>query len=123
MYAEILPNVPSLKHSFHYSVPPALAGSVRAGHLVVVPFGKQRVQGVVLAVGAAPPAGVAEFKAVEALLDAEPVPHQDIGGLASQSAQDHIFRVDDMPVPRNIYARGDYRFHVDRHSPCELLSL
>ena len=88
MYAEILPNVPSLKHSFHYTVPPFLAGTLRAGHLVVVPFLEQRVQGVVLALGAAAPTGVTKFKDVEALLDAEPVLSAEQLGLAQWLARE-----------------------------------
>ena len=117
MYAEILPNVPSLKHSFHYSVPPALAGSVRAGHLVVVPFGKQRVQGVVLAVGAAPPAGVAEFKAVEALLDAEPVLSAEQLGLAHWLAREtraDLIECVNLMLPPGLAQRADAQYQLLR---------
>ena len=88
MYAEILPNVPSLKHSYFYTIPPFLAGTLRVGHLVVAPFLEQRVQGVVLALGAAAPTGVTKFKDVEALLDAEPVLSTEQLGLAQWLARE-----------------------------------
>jgi len=47
-YLEIAVNVPRLSGVFHYHLPPEFEGRVGAGHLVEVPFGKQRVQGVVL---------------------------------------------------------------------------
>ncbi len=47
-YLEIAVNVPRLSGMFHYHLPLELEGRVGAGHLVEVPFGKRRVQGVVL---------------------------------------------------------------------------
>ncbi len=47
-FVEIAVNVPQVAGVFHYHLPHELEGSLDVGHLVVVPFGKQRVQGVVL---------------------------------------------------------------------------
>jgi primosomal protein N' (replication factor Y) len=47
-YVEIVVNVPQVEGSFHYHLPPELEGKVLPGHLLEVPFGKRRVQGVVL---------------------------------------------------------------------------
>ncbi len=71
MFAEIIVNVPNLPSTFHYSIPPALRETLAVGHLVTVPFGGRRAQGIVA--GFAETAPVAEVKAVEGLLDAEPV--------------------------------------------------
>ncbi|MDH3942729.1 MAG: primosomal protein N', partial [Anaerolineae bacterium] len=68
VYVEIAVNVPRVSGVFHYHLPPELEGRVRAGHLVEVPFGRQRVQGVVL--GEVDEPEVPETKAVAALLDA-----------------------------------------------------
>ena len=73
MFAEILPNLPKLRATFHYAVPAALTEILRAGHLVVVPFGKQRIQGVVVGLDNAPPPDIPEFKEIESLVDREPV--------------------------------------------------
>ena len=47
-YVEIAVNVPQVSGVFHYHLPPELEKQVKIGHLVVVPFGKQKVQGVIL---------------------------------------------------------------------------
>lgn len=66
-YVEVAVNVPRIAGVFHYHLPPDLVEQVRPGHLVVVPFGQQRVQGVVLEFVETPE--VAETKAVLAVLD------------------------------------------------------
>ena len=48
-FADVSVNVAAIDKSFSYSVPPELRGKIQPGCLVVVPFGKQIVQGVVLA--------------------------------------------------------------------------
>jgi primosomal protein N' (replication factor Y) (superfamily II helicase) len=70
-FVEIAVNVPRVSGVFHYHLPDHLEGKVRSGHLVVVPFGPQTVQGVVLQTVETP--SVPETKAVLSLLDAEPV--------------------------------------------------
>lgn len=47
-YVEIAVNLPHVSGVFHYHVPTELEGEVAQGCLVVVPFGKQHVQGIVL---------------------------------------------------------------------------
>jgi primosomal protein N' (replication factor Y) len=70
-YLEIAVNVPQVSGTFHYHLPPELDGRVWGGHLVEIPFGKQRVQGVVIQAVGRPE--VAETKPVLRLLDAQPV--------------------------------------------------
>ncbi len=67
-YLEIAVNVPQVTGAFHYHLPPELEGRVLPGHFVVVPFGKQTVQGVVLCEVDEP--AVPETRAVRTLLDA-----------------------------------------------------
>lgn len=71
IYVEIAVNVPQVSDVFHYHLPEKLEGKVTTGHLVEVPFGKQRVQGVVLREIAEP--AVAETRAVHQLIDPEAV--------------------------------------------------
>jgi primosomal protein N' (replication factor Y) (superfamily II helicase) len=47
-YVEVAINLPQISDTYHYHLPPDLAGSVLPGSLVIVPFGNQRAQGVVL---------------------------------------------------------------------------
>ena len=69
-YLEIAVNVPQVEGVFHYHLPAALEGQVGPGHLVEVPFGRQRVQGVVLRYVAVPE--VAETRPVLGLIDPQP---------------------------------------------------
>lgn len=68
---QVIVNLPLNHGIFDYHVPPELAGRVRPGCLVIVPFGAQRVQAVVL--GPVAQAQVPETRPIEALLDADPV--------------------------------------------------
>lgn len=70
-YFEIGINIPGLAGTFDYHVPANLEGKIHSGCLVVVPFGRQRVQGVVLQQVETP--AVPETKPIESLLDPAPV--------------------------------------------------
>lgn len=70
-YIRIAVNVPRVSGVFDYHAPAELEGRLRPGHLVLAPFGARRVQGVVLGGVGAPE--VPETKAIELLLDPEPV--------------------------------------------------
>ncbi|KPK22698.1 MAG: hypothetical protein AMK69_19250 [Nitrospira bacterium SG8_3] len=76
VYVEVAVNVPQVSGVFHYHLPPELEGEVQPGHIVIAPFGKQTVQGVVLREILIPE--VEETKAIEAILDVEVslTPHQ-----------------------------------------------
>ena len=47
-FVEVAINLPQISDCFHYHLPPELSGAIEPGSLVIVPFGAQRVQGVVL---------------------------------------------------------------------------
>ena len=69
-FVEVAINLPNISDCFHYHLPSALEGSVEPGALVIVPFGNQRVQGVVLRFIDSPE--VAETRPVEAVVDEKP---------------------------------------------------
>ncbi|KAA3646670.1 MAG: primosomal protein N' [Chloroflexi bacterium] len=71
VYVEIAVNVPQVSGGFHYHLPPGLEDRLKVGQLVEVPFGQQRVQGVVLRFIDEPE--VDETKAVTAIIDAAAV--------------------------------------------------
>jgi len=71
VYVEIAVNVPRIAGVFHYHLPDELEGQVGRGHLVIVPFGRQEVQGVVLRQVETP--SVPKTRPVTALLDPQPV--------------------------------------------------
>lgn len=68
-YLEIAVNVPQVTGVFHYHLPPELEGRIVPGHLVEVPFGKQRVQGIVIREVAEP--AVLQTKPILGLIDSE----------------------------------------------------
>jgi primosomal protein N' (replication factor Y) (superfamily II helicase) len=72
VFADVVVNVPRLTSSFSYSIPEPLIGRVRLGHLVTVPFGSQRTQGIVTGLTDTPPA-LKQVSPIEGLIDPEPV--------------------------------------------------
>ena len=48
-FADVSINLARIDRSYHYAIPEELQGKLQPGCLVIVPFGKQVVQGVVLA--------------------------------------------------------------------------
>ncbi len=61
-YAEIAVHEPKVQGVFHYHIPPGLADAIQPGAIVVVPFGRRQVYGVVLRL--LPAAEVPETKPV-----------------------------------------------------------
>lgn len=70
-YLEIAVNVPGITDVFHYHLPAELEGRIQPGHLVEVPFGRQRVQGVVLGFIDRP--AVSETRPVADLVDEQAI--------------------------------------------------
>ena len=84
-FVQIVVNVPAVSGVFDYSVPEFLLGEIGIGHLVIVPFGKQTVQGVILRFVDQP--SVQDVKEVIELVDAEPVLTQAQIALAEEMAK------------------------------------
>jgi primosomal protein N' (replication factor Y) (superfamily II helicase) len=70
-FAQVAVNVPSVAGVFDYAIPAELAGDVGIGCLVTLPFGKQRVQGVILRFVDQP--SVADTKDILEIVASEPV--------------------------------------------------
>ena len=70
MYAQVAVNVPQVGGTFDYAIPAELTTEIAPGCLVVVPFGKQTVQGIVLQLMEEP--SVPETRLIQALLDPLP---------------------------------------------------
>lgn len=71
LFAEIAVNIPQITGLFTYQIPPELETVLRSGHLVLVPFGKQTVQGIVFEISDHSP--VPETRPVIELVDAQAV--------------------------------------------------
>jgi primosomal protein N' (replication factor Y) (superfamily II helicase) len=84
-YVQIVVNVPAVSGIFDYSVPESLLGQVGVGHLVIAPFGKQTVQGVVFRFIDQP--SVPEVKEILELVDTLPVMTQPQIALAEAMAE------------------------------------
>ena len=70
-FVQIVVNVPAVSGIFDYAVPESLIGKLGIGHLVIVPFGNQTVQGVIFRFVNQP--SVPNVKEVIELVDPEPV--------------------------------------------------
>ena len=70
-FARVAVNVPQIRDLFDYAIPHEMIGSLTSGCLVEVPFGNQKVQGVVTELLDQPE--VPETKTIFALLDEFPV--------------------------------------------------
>ena len=84
-FVQIVVNVPAVAGTFDYTVPDSLLGQMGVGHLVVAPFGKQTVQGVVFRFIDQP--SVPEVKEILELVDRAPVMTQAQMSLAEAMAE------------------------------------
>ena len=84
-FIQVVVNVPAVSGIFDYSIPNSLLGKVGVGHLVMAPFGKQTVQGVVFRFIDQP--SVPEVKEIHELVDATPVMTQVQIALAEAMAE------------------------------------
>ena len=78
-YAQVVFNIP-LNQTFDYAVPEALAGLLKVGCRVRAPFGPRHVIGYCVGLVAQP--GVQEVKAIEAVVDPEPLLSAELLDLA-----------------------------------------
>ena len=116
-YVEVAVNVPQVSGLYHYHLPPDLEGKVASGSLVVVPFGRQTVQGVALRLIEEPK--VAETKAVQELVDPQPVLSPSQLELAAWLAENTLAPLAaclDMMVPPGLSQESDLLVqHVPSH--------
>src|SRR5215213_4439508 len=83
-FVQIVVNVPAVSGTFDYAAPESLLGQIGIGHLVIAPFGKQTVQGVVFRFIDQP--SVPEVKEILELVDPAPVMTQAQIALAEAMA-------------------------------------
>jgi primosomal protein N' (replication factor Y) len=84
-FVQVVVNIPAVSGIFDYAVPESLLGQVGVGHLVIAPFGKQTVQGVVFRFIDQP--SVSEVKEILELVDPAPVMTQSQIALAEALAE------------------------------------
>ncbi|MGA9191169.1 MAG: primosomal protein N' [Anaerolineales bacterium] len=71
MFAEVAVNLPPIRGTFSYHVPDQLEARLRAGHLVLVPFGSRTLQGIVVDLASSAP--VDDTRPIAELIDPQPV--------------------------------------------------
>lgn len=114
LYAEIAVNVPQVSASYHYHLPPELNGQVFPGSLVVVPFGGQEVQGIVLRLLTQPE--VQRTRPISALLDPLPVvtPVQiELARWMSEAALAPLATCFTPMLPPGLAQQADTLFHLN----------
>lgn len=112
MFVQIAVNVPTVSGVFDYHLPAELAGQVGPGCLVVVPFGRQLVQGVVVREVEEPQ--VQQTRPVESLLDPLPVLTPDQMVLAEQMAAQTLAPLAsclEVMLPPGLSKQADTLFH------------
>ena len=112
-YARISVNIAQVSGVFDYSIPAELAPAILLGSLVQVPFGKQVVQGIVVALPEE--AMVAETRPVEAVIESEPVVTLPQIALAEELAKQNFSTISaflDLMVPPGLSQHADVRIHL-----------
>ena len=113
IFVEVAVHVPGNTGTFDYHLPPELEGKVQPGCLVVVPFGPQRVQGVVLRYIDMP--SVPETRPVEALLDPQPVvtgAQMELGRQLSDQTLTPLSACLDLMLPAGISQQADREYQL-----------
>ncbi len=107
-FAEISINLSQIERTYHYSIPSTLQGQIQPGSLVVVPFGKQIAQGVVLALLDQPE--VADTKPIIELLAPDTLLVEQQLRLAQWLAQHHFAPLGaciQLMIPTGLSRRAD----------------
>lgn len=118
MFAEVAVNLASIQGTFTYRLPDELAAAVSPGHLVTVPFGSRRAQGVVVALVEG--AERSELRVVEELVDRLPVltPAQlELAGWLAQQTATPLIDCLTLMLPPGLSQRADSIYSLAAHAP------
>lgn len=113
MFARIAVNIPAISDIFDYAVPTELAESIQAGCLVVVPFGNQTVQGIVLDFTDSP--AVPNPKSILDLLDPTPLLTPPMLALATHLADftlNPLSAIVGMMIPSGLSQQADALYEL-----------
>ena len=124
MFVQVAVNVPQISGVYDYHLPAELAERVQPGCLVVVPFGAQMVQGVVLR--HIPEASVPETRPVTALLDELPVLTPAQLKLAERLAETTLAPLAaciDLMLPSGLSQQADTLYSLNPHPPAPIQNL
>src|SRR5215211_1841126 len=117
-FVQIVVNVPAVSGTFDYAVPESLLGQIGVGHLVIAPFGKQTVQGVVFRFIDQP--SVPEVKEILELVDPAPVMTQPQIALAeavAESTFSSLASIVGLFLPVGLSQEADINYQLSRSIP------
>src|SRR5512138_750467 len=117
-FVQIVVNVPAVSGIFDYAVSEPLLGRIGVGHLVVAPFGKQTVQGVVFRFIDQP--SVPEVKEIMELVDPAPVVTQAQITLAealTESTLASLASIVGLFLPVGLSQEADVLYQIADHRP------
>jgi len=112
-FVQVVVNIPAVSGIFDYSVPESLLGQVGIGHLVIAPFGKQTVQGVVFRFIDQP--SVPEVKEILEVVDSAAVMTQAQIALAealAESTLSSLASVVGLFLPVGLSQEADVRYEL-----------
>src|SRR5919106_3375984 len=112
-FVQVVVNVPAVSGIFDYSVPKSLLGKVGIGHLVIAPFGKQTVQGVVFRFIDQP--SVPEVKEIIELVDPAPVMTQgqiELAETMSESTLSSLASIVGLFLPVGLSQEADTNYQL-----------
>ena len=113
-YIQVAVNVPQVSGVFDYHIPPFLENKVEAGSLVIVPFGSQTVQGIVLKEIEHPQ--VLQTKAVTAVVESQPVVSNHQMNLAQWMSKENLAPLAEclsLMLPPGLRQIGDTLYHLN----------
>ena len=112
-YVQVAVNVPTRSGVFDYSVPDELVGQVGIGHLVIIPFGKQVIQGVVVRIIDQP--SIRETRDLIELADEKPVMSSTQIALAewmAESTLSPLASIIDVFLPSGLSQHADVLYEL-----------
>ena len=115
MFARVAVNVSGISGLFDYAIPNELAPDLQAGCLVIIPFGKQTVQGIVLALIDSP--AVENPKSIIDLLDPAPVltpPQLALALLLADSTLSPLASIVSLMLPAGLSQQADVQYSMIR---------
>jgi primosomal protein N' (replication factor Y) len=112
-FARVSVNISQVSGLFDYLVPLEVREKINIGSLVIVPFGNQRVQGIVLSFPEEP--SVQEVKSIEAILEDEPVFTPNQIKLSEWMSQENLSSQSaylDLMLPAGLSQHADTLLHL-----------
>ena len=113
MFARVAVNVSVISGLFDYAIPNELALQIQAGSFVIVPFGKQTVQGIVTALIDSP--AVENPKLIIDLLDPAPVltqPQLALAMLLADSTLNPLAAIISLMLPVGLSQQADVNYEL-----------